>query len=364
MKAVLISDLHLRTKEPLDSAHREWRLQEKLRVLKQAVQVTIDEGAEFLGILGDVFDTKEPPEWLKKAFWECLLPLLLDEEGPQVYIILGNHDSNLQNHAFESIGLLSSRLSNQLRIFEEPQTLIIGDVAFLFAPYCKQEDLQEVLEAYDYSSSELRHIFLGHHELDGAEMGPHQIQIKARVKPQDLDHFDAVIMGHIHKAQFGDLVKGKWWYIGSPVYQDFGEANDPAKGFILLNLEPHKTKVDWVPTNPVPMATLEIGPDDNDTLLDEYLDQIPECVVRIQFRGPETWLKGTDVTQWRELFQESERKGRFVKVVFDSFCTDRELEEEEVGATIEEEMERYCQDRDPSMLPIGMEMLEEARNAD
>ncbi len=366
MRAVLISDLHLRTKEPLDGP-TPWRLEEKLRVLRDAVETYMAEG-DALFVLGDVFDTREPPEWLKLKFWECLVPIFMENDPDrrhQVFILLGNHDSNLQHHAFESDDFLVSCLTDNVKIIDAPTSELISGTTFTMVPYCKQDDMKaainKALESDFIQDSGNSHVLLGHCEVDGAVMGPAQIRIKAQVHPSDLVGFSAAVFGHIHQAQGGRYEGGTWHYLGSPVYQDFGEMEDPTKGFGILVADPDM-ELRIQPTNPIEMVQLTI--EDTEEPTDAELEAIHDKAVKVIFRGEESFLKSKDVSTMREFWLDQERKGEIRKVMFDTFCTDRQVDNaDEQAASLEEEMRKLCAERDAEkLLDIGMNLLQEAKD--
>ena len=363
MKIVIISDLHLRAKEPLDSVHREWRLEEKLGVLKLAVKETLDQGAMLI-IAGDIFDSREPPEWLKLKFWEVLAPLFQSVHH-SIYILLGNHDSNLEHHAFESSQFLTDSLTQNIFVISQPEIIMTKLAELFLVPYLTQDRLKQAIEEYlsTIKTDSRRRILVGHFDLDGAVMGPAQIPIKAKLHPTDLMGFDAVILGHIHKAQSGNFSNGVWIFIGSPVYQDFGELQDPEKSFVVLEVSEDDLTLTTIPTDVTPLAELEIQETDED-LDEEMLEQVNHCAIKVVFSGSESFLKSTKVVEFRQEFQAMEAGGKFLKVIFDTKCTDRQLSEAtESSSTIEEEMIRLCKERDSEQyMNIGLELLQEARN--
>jgi len=157
----------------------------------------------------------------------------------KVYIIVGNHD--LINEKGKDHGL------NYLRqfacIIDFPQLQGLNGTTVGMVPYAQdfKRELEEIESAYP-------EIIICHQGFQGGKMGEY-IQDKTSIDPVLVKDF-TVISGHYHRHQtIGSRVKvveddallrtfsgvGTVTYIGSPFTMSFGEANDPPKGFLILN---------------------------------------------------------------------------------------------------------------------------------
>lgn len=69
--------------------------------------------------------------------------------------------------------------------------------------------------------------------------------------------FDAIVCGHIHKAQvIREMDGGPMFYVGSPMPLNFGEANVP-HGVWILHLEGGRARQQFVPIESRPFVTLD-----------------------------------------------------------------------------------------------------------
>jgi len=88
-------------------------------------------------------------------------------------------------------------------------------------------------------------ILIMHQGITGSNSGEY-IQDKSAITKDDVAGM-RVISGHYHARQTIELPDGgKWDYIGNPYTTNFGEANDPPKGFQILMDD---GSLEFVPTN-------------------------------------------------------------------------------------------------------------------
>ena len=141
-------------------------------------------------------------------------------------IIPGNHDRINEKGRAHALNFLASA-----GLFVIDGVDIKDNIVFI--PY--QHDLtylRSILSS-DELSLNPHSIVIMHQGLSGSNSGEY-IQDHTAITPRDVSGL-RIISGHYHTRQDIDLPNGgKWSYIGNPYTQNFGEANDPEKGFQIL----------------------------------------------------------------------------------------------------------------------------------
>lgn len=362
MKLSLISDLHLREREPLDKPEFKLRLDEKLEVLRAFVKQSIESQVDRAYFLGDIFHTAEPKDWLKALFFKEIKKLLIKKIP--VYIVLGNHDGTLQHHSLESLKELGLK---NINIIETPEIELFQDFKICYLPYRPVEEIVKFLESHNVNEEDT-YVF-GHIHINGAEQGNHQIKINTILEPALFSRCPLVVMGHIHKRQSGKLAHGgSWTYLGSPVYQDFGEASDPAKAWMELTINEENYGMETLLSKPTVLRNVLIEEETSDTpTIDlESNSMIYEGEhVKITFKGKASWLDSKEVKEAKDTIKEYNKLERFGRLIIDTVCTDRELIKEEIEdeVSLDESVKKYCEvTNKPDHLGLGLELLEEAFN--
>jgi DNA repair exonuclease SbcCD nuclease subunit len=220
--AVLISDIH-------------YSLQ-TLELADKSLRMAIDKANELhipLIVAGDLHDTKA------NLRGECVNAMIetFKTAKNRPWVLVGNHDKINEKSIYHSLNFLS------------PYAEVINDTT-----HCIATDTPVVLIPYQFAASgfswELarlkeRKIIIAHQGIQGSD-GGHYIQDLSAIRKEEAGTF-RIISGHYHKRQDIELPHGGIWsYIGSPYTLTFGEANDPEKGFQILNEDGSLT---FVPTN-------------------------------------------------------------------------------------------------------------------
>lgn len=231
--AVLIADVHynIHTLPLADAAMRQ--------AIAKAHELRVP-----LIVAGDLHDTKA----LMRA--ECVAAMLetfkvAEDLCIMVYVIVGNHD--LQNEKGKAHALDFLPTSSAV-IVDGP--ICAEGVGRLLPYYSSSDDLKAVLAAIPKGST-----IICHQGVMGANMG-HYIQDKTSLPLEEFCGF-RIVSGHYHARQDicfvsnVDKVKrtvtsSTFSYIGNPFTLTFGEADDPEKGFQVLNDDGSLT---FVPTN-------------------------------------------------------------------------------------------------------------------
>lgn len=203
-------------------------LYEQIRVVESIFKYAIKNDVEMVICNGDLFEEKNRlPQDLYNIVWE-----LFNKYSDQLTIILnsGNHD------LFRDEDSSLKPFSNIINVISKPTVITVGDVTLHLLPYGKAVDYSASNKGTEYSKV---NIAFTHEIIDG--LAPEKIG-GVSISPKDLDQYDIVFNGHIHKAE-----KYKNIYnVGSTQQHTWNEA-EQTKGFIhykdginFVELESHK----------------------------------------------------------------------------------------------------------------------------
>lgn len=267
--AVLISDIHysLPTLALADAAMRQ--------AIAKANELNIP-----LIVAGDLHDTKA------NIRAECVSALLITYSLAEVptYTLVGNHD--LINEKSEDNAL--EFLRNNTKLIRHPQYWKESYDIFL-VPY--QSTPQRIKSELDKMQDVT---IIMHQGIEGSDQG-HYIQDPTAI-PQDWVKDFRVISGHYHRRQ--DIKTGRpqkgcvgvFSYIGNPYTLNYGEANDPPKGFQILMDD---GTLEFVPTNLRKHVVLEMTM--NDLSFTTTTPEInPDDLVWLKIKGPREELAKLD----------------------------------------------------------------------
>ena len=260
--AVLISDIHynLQSLPVADTALRQ--------AIAKANKLDVP-----LIVAGDLHDTKA------NMRAECV-NALIDTFGlcdTMCFIIRGNHDAINEKSKEHALNFLSD--IEHIVLISEP----FYSSTFTLLPYYHDpEELRSVLKTIPQNST-----IIMHQGVQGSNSGEY-IQDKSAITREDVQDF-RIISGHYHARQdikVGRSRKGAvglWSYIGNPYTLNFGEANDPEKGFQILMDD---GTLQFVPTNLRKHVVIEATLDRRD-----YSSHPEEGdLVLIKVTGPRDWV--------------------------------------------------------------------------
>lgn len=220
MKFIHIADVHfdrpfvnLADKDGMG----ELRRLEQRRVFKEVISKVKEEKVDCLFISGDLYEH----QYVKKSTIEFINNCFKDIPDTKVFIAPGNHDPFLKNSYYSKF-----LWNNNVVIFDyDGDKIELPDIdiyGYGFNDFsCSGFDLVDKL------NNDKANILVIHGTLDGAEEKYNSISKK------ELEKFDYVAMGHIHKPMYD----GKIVYPGSMISLGFDEIWD--HGYILgeINLE-------------------------------------------------------------------------------------------------------------------------------
>lgn len=367
LKFVLIGDLHLKAREPMSKREVFDMTEMKLLALKEAARCAMLEEADFFCILGDVFDSKEPPDWLRAKFIETLRDILefrrsLSGQPIHVIVLVGNHDTDFSQHSMMSLQTLVAVTSDvPLNVFSVPHQQLLHGVHLTYAPYSPVEHIHEALQV---TIDKHTNILLGHLDINGAKTGPNHVNLRAKFNTSDFLAYDAVFLGHVHKRQIIPYSNTHIEYIGSPLQMDFSERNDPQKGYTLVTVR----KSGKVESNfqgllgLVNFTQIDINAENiNEDQTAGLLTVVNEgsLILKVVFSGDYDFLHGEEVNEMMGKVKKLE-DGVVVRVILQHVPTNEPLEQEEQeeDTSIESDLNLLCtQSEKPKLLPIGEEIL-------
>lgn len=275
MKLFHISDLHIgKTLHAYDLADSQRDL------FVQIISAANREKPDAILIAGDIYDKAAPSGEAFKLFDQFLRQLSDLIPKVPVFIISGNHDSNLRlNYASSFLEKEQIYISSKLPTEEDEHLKKIvlkdsyGVVNFYLLPFTKPADAKNLLHKMG-AEDEIRtyedavSFFIGREDIHYEERNvllAHQFFVDGSEEPERRDseikyisvggidsvqtdcvkQFDYVALGHIHKAQ---AVGCEWIrYSGTPMKYSVSEAEDK-KAITLVELgEKGQVDVSFIP---------------------------------------------------------------------------------------------------------------------
>jgi exonuclease SbcD len=226
--------------------------QEEILFIDYFLKMIKENNVDTVLISGDVFDSPNPPIYAEKNYFYFLKKVV--EVGCDVFITSGNHDSKrkllasyqiLENNPNISIITESKRL----------QSKINSNVVIAAIPFLTMNDLEINPSGKTFSEVEkearqkTKEIFqtmacpskisigMGHLSIFGFSMNQSGGIITSSdygaVSTSDINFFNYLAMGHLHKSQSGE---GNIVYSGSPFSCNFGESlND--RSVVLVSVD-------------------------------------------------------------------------------------------------------------------------------
>jgi exonuclease SbcD len=352
IKVLHTSDWHLGA-----MLHNEDRKDEHRQFLSWLLSIIKKEKIDVLVVAGDIFDVYAPSSAAQKLYYDFLAGLIRQENGPEVFIVAGNHDSQ---HFLDAPADILSKLKIHVvsaADIEKPENLIFevksktGEAVIVICaiPFLREKDIKAAVtasggadslaERYNEAAAAFYHkaydiakaknipvLMTGHFYLDGGKKSDDYSErtrevgnlrgLSAAMLP-DADYY---ALGHLHNSQ---AVGGKDHirYSGSPLQMSFSEA-ETAKFVVIAEFA-----ADSAGTKP--SIRLESVP------VWQKLRQIsgaPDTILRalrgIKARGEKVWL-AVNVTEcegvlfdfWNTLEKEMEAEMPLLpQITFDPSC--------------------------------------------
>lgn len=261
MKVMHLSDLHLGKR-----VNEFSMIDDQRYILKQVMDIVINDKADAVIIAGDVYDRQVPPVQAVELF-DAFLTGLMNMNIP-VLVISGNHDS-AERIAFGS-DIMSAGQIYMSRAYDGKLQCVTlkdeyGPVNFYMLPFIKpsyvrhyfDEDIKDyndavrlVIQNTEYDPGE-RNVIISHQFVTGAQTcQSEEITVGGldNVDASAYAFFDYAALGHIHGPQnMGDRIR----YCGTLLKYSFSEINHK-KSVTLVELGPKgEVNIELKPVKPL-----------------------------------------------------------------------------------------------------------------
>lgn len=255
------------------------RVADQLNLLDWTLDRALEHHAEHIIITGDVFEDPKPHPSLLTMFVSWLKKCQV--HSVHVHIIIGNHDILRSGYVYtSSLDVISEVDLDNVSIYKDINTVIIGSSAFTFVPFRDRKSFsvgsnaEAILLLRDTFTYELasipvtyQKILVGHLALEGAIPVGDEIDDITNELFCPLDMFtgyDYVWMGHVHKPQvmqkFPHIA-----HIGSMDISNFGET-DQNKFIVVFdcNSQSDPWRIENLPTRPLKKLSIVVPKDTAD----------------------------------------------------------------------------------------------------
>jgi len=214
-------------------------LEDQRHVLDQVVKFVAECHVDALVVAGDIYDRSVPPAAAVELLDQTVNRICQDLQVPMI-MIAGNHDGP-ERLDFGARQLSEGRLHIVGSLWQQPQPIIIKNVAFYPLPYCDpptvrnrhQVEVATHDQAMEYLLQLIRedntgkypcvpiaHCFLAGGEVSESER-PLSLGGADQVSPGHFLEFAYVALGHLHGPQYRGAEHVR--YSGSPLKYSFSE---------------------------------------------------------------------------------------------------------------------------------------------
>jgi len=210
--------------------------------------------------LGDIVDRRKFISYITLRHMRESFIDKLDEYD--VHVLVGNHDIPYKNtNDINATRELFVGKPN-IKLYMDPEEVIIGDCNILFLPWINQENYQQSVELINSTKAQ---VAMGHLEVKGFDMY-RGMPSHEGFEPATFDKFDMVFSGHYHHMSR----KGNIHYLGAPyemIWSDWGDV----RGFHIFDTQTRE--LEFI-ANPYQMFQ-KIWYNDENTTLEGLLDSFP-----------------------------------------------------------------------------------------
>lgn len=176
--------------------------------------------------LGDVFDRRKYINFnILKNCREYFFDRL-EENGINVWMLAGNHDTYFKNTNDVNSPDLLLRDYNNITVIDSPQRIELDHTSILMMPWICADNYGVCMDAIKESTDP---VLFGHLELAGFVMHRGQSSDDG-MDPKIFDKFDLVCSGHFHHRSQGKNIV----YLGNPYEMTWNDYDDP-RGFHIFD---------------------------------------------------------------------------------------------------------------------------------
>ena len=222
MKIAIITDQHFGARKNSKLFHDHF-----LKFYNNVFFPTLEkEGITTIVDMGDTFDSRKGIDfsalsWAKNNYYDKL-------KDYTIHTIVGNHTAYYKNtNEVNAIDLLL-REYNNVKIYSETTSIMIGDLNVLLVPWINSENLESSIKLIKKSKAP---VCMGHLELNGFVV-TQQVIMDHGLDMKYFKKFDKTFSGHFHtRSNQGDI-----YYLGNP-YEIYWNDFDNVRGFHIFDTE-------------------------------------------------------------------------------------------------------------------------------
>lgn len=288
--AVLLTDTHLFERGTRKDTVVESNYEDVKEVFKQAIQLAIDNGINYVIHAGDFFDSRKHQSQNLMISAYTILELFRDS-GIELILVTGNHDKTdyKNKHSF----LYPFRDHPNLRLVEDDYHFDDNDnkIRFHFIAYFDNSEYLEILDNQskfihrDYKNVLVTHIGIGGVLTNEGD------EVEESIKFSHFDDYDKVLIGHFH--DFGSYHNGKVIYIGSALQHNFGENNDKGVTLLSNDLKLQRIKSNFKEFVNISLDITELTESDINDIVSDNKDEYR----KITLTGDPNLIKALDKTK-------------------------------------------------------------------
>ena len=278
-----------------DAEKRAFVRHERVAVIARLGEFAREQGAAFVVVAGDLFDSPRPDQATVSAACSAIGRL-----GLPVYAIPGNHDHGGPDSLWEQPFFLQERaaLAPNLHVLLRPEPLELEQAVLLPCPLLRRHELQDTsawLRSLDFRALGPKpRIVLAHGSVQ--DFGPAGDDDEAdgannrlELDRLPLDEIDYIALGDWHGLK---QVGPKAWYAGTPEPDRFPRNNEPGHVLAVTIERGTLARVEALKTGHLRWHNLEFDftADSDLSRLDERLSSLTEGkagedLVRLTLRG-------------------------------------------------------------------------------
>lgn len=322
-------------------------------------------------LAGDVFDSEYPRPYVIERFMK-----VIRDSGTTFYIIPGNHDCGVTNHALTYL----REWGGKVVLIDEPEIHSIEGKSVMFLPHVPRNKMEKVIEehgsyldwAVQKANDRKIDVVIGHAHISGAKNAS-DIEIEAgsalEFDPTEFLQFKLGVFGHIHKHQ---ILKKKLVYTGPVSTNSFDEA-EIEKGYVVI---PEKVasldfKLFQTPETDYKHVTIDLVSKDDVELSKAKVKSVAEGkLLKLTVYAKDAMQ--VDKQAMTKTFNEFGQVMRFETVICNDIGQIQHEDTADVFQTVDysKALEQYLKSKEnlnkPTMLAalkLGREVIEEVLNA-
>ncbi|MBD3194305.1 MAG: hypothetical protein GF317_04570 [Candidatus Lokiarchaeota archaeon] len=203
------------------------RLKDAENSISYLVDFAIENKVDFVLHCGDVTDSGNPDEAVRRVFSGSIVRLL--EAGISFYCISGNHDLFRGDNWLKSAEILARH--KNFRVYEKPVVKKIKNALLRMVPYGSY-DMGAFFKksSWKESGGAKFSVLASHLGINEGVIGANEVKFNTGYSYKEFSGYDYVALGHYHRCQQIENV----FYSGSLLIHDFGERKEK-KGFLFYD---------------------------------------------------------------------------------------------------------------------------------